>query len=81
MLSRRHRPRGGRSRVHPALAQLKVSISGEAREEISTAAFVDRYSTLAHYVGATTGNDIRLSFGRDLDAPSSSARARAATTS
>ena len=52
--------------VHPAFAQLKVSISGEAREEISTAAFVDRYSTLAHYVGATTGNDIRLSFGRDL---------------
>jgi ABC-type phosphate/phosphonate transport system substrate-binding protein/rhodanese-related sulfurtransferase len=49
-----------------ASAQLKVSISGEAREEISTAAFVDRYSTLAHYVGATTGSDIRLSFGRDL---------------
>jgi ABC-type phosphate/phosphonate transport system substrate-binding protein/rhodanese-related sulfurtransferase len=52
--------------VHPAFAQLKVSISGEAREEISTGVFVDRYSTLAHYVGATTGNDIRLSFGRDL---------------
>ena len=50
----------------PAFAQLKVSISGEAREEISTAAFVDRYSTLAYYVGASTGADIRLSFGRDL---------------
>jgi ABC-type phosphate/phosphonate transport system substrate-binding protein/rhodanese-related sulfurtransferase len=52
--------------VQPALAQLKVSISGEAREEISTAAFVDRYSSLAQYVGASTGADIRLSFGRDL---------------
>jgi ABC-type phosphate/phosphonate transport system substrate-binding protein/rhodanese-related sulfurtransferase len=51
----------------PAAAeQLKVSISGEAREEISTAAFMDRYSTLATYVGAATGSDIRLSFGRDL---------------
>ncbi len=49
-----------------AVAQLKVSISGEAREEISTAAFMDRYGTLAHYVGAATGVDIRLSFGRDL---------------
>ncbi len=51
----------------PALAQqLKVSISGEPREEISTAAFMDRYSTLATYVGAATGAPIRLSFGRDL---------------
>jgi ABC-type phosphate/phosphonate transport system substrate-binding protein/rhodanese-related sulfurtransferase len=46
--------------------QLKVSISGEPREEISTAAFMDRYSTLATYVGAATGAPIRLSFGRDL---------------
>ena len=51
----------------PAAAQpLKVSISGEPREEISTAAFMDRYSTLATYVGAATGSGIRLSFGRDL---------------
>ena len=50
-----------------ALAQpLKVSVSGEAREEISTAAFMERYRTLANYVGAATGADIRLSFGRDL---------------
>jgi ABC-type phosphate/phosphonate transport system substrate-binding protein/rhodanese-related sulfurtransferase len=46
--------------------KLKVSISGEPREEISTAAFMDRYGTIAHYVGAATGADIRLSFGRDL---------------
>jgi ABC-type phosphate/phosphonate transport system substrate-binding protein/rhodanese-related sulfurtransferase len=49
-----------------AAQQLKVSISGEAREEISTAAFMDRYGTLATYVGAATGAPIRLSFGRDL---------------
>ncbi len=49
-----------------AIPQLKVSISGEAREEIGTTAFVERYSSLARYVGATTGADIRLTFGRDL---------------
>ncbi len=49
-----------------AAQQLKVSISGEPREEISTAAFMDRYSTLATYVGTATGSGIRLSFGRDL---------------
>jgi ABC-type phosphate/phosphonate transport system substrate-binding protein/rhodanese-related sulfurtransferase len=50
----------------PAIAELKVSISGEAREEINTAAFVERYATLAQYVGATTGSEVRLTFGRDL---------------
>ena len=49
-----------------AVPQLKVSISAEAREEISTAAFVERYTSLARYVQATTGADVRLSFGRDL---------------
>jgi ABC-type phosphate/phosphonate transport system substrate-binding protein/rhodanese-related sulfurtransferase len=49
-----------------AAPQLKLSISAEAREEISTSAFVERYTSLAHYVGATTGADIRLTFGRDL---------------
>jgi ABC-type phosphate/phosphonate transport system substrate-binding protein/rhodanese-related sulfurtransferase len=49
-----------------AAPQLRVSISAEAREEISTSAFVERYTSLARYVGTTTGADIRLSFGRDL---------------
>ena len=40
----------------PAAAQLKVSISGEPREEINTVAYADRYSTLAYYVGTTTGS-------------------------
>lgn len=51
----------------PALAQpLKVSISAEPREEISTAAFMERYRALAGHVGAATGAEVRVSFGRDL---------------
>ena len=49
-----------------AAQPLKVSISAEPREEISTAAFMDRYRTLASYVGAVTGAGVRVSFGRDL---------------
>jgi ABC-type phosphate/phosphonate transport system substrate-binding protein/rhodanese-related sulfurtransferase len=49
-----------------AAPQLKVSISAEARQEISTAAFMERYTSLARYVGATTGAEVRLSFGHDL---------------
>jgi ABC-type phosphate/phosphonate transport system substrate-binding protein/rhodanese-related sulfurtransferase len=50
----------------PAAEPLKVSISAEPREEISTATFMERYRTLAAYVGAASGADIRLSFERDL---------------
>jgi ABC-type phosphate/phosphonate transport system substrate-binding protein/rhodanese-related sulfurtransferase len=49
-----------------AAAPLKVSISAEPREEISTATFMDRYRTLASYVGAAAGADVNVSFGRDL---------------
>src|SRR5690606_6928378 len=45
---------------------LKVSISAEPRDEISTAAFMERYRTLADYVGAASGAKIKVSFGRDL---------------
>jgi len=45
---------------------LKVSISGEPREEISTADFMDRYGSLAKYIGGAAGTEIRLSYGRDL---------------
>lgn len=45
---------------------LKVSISGEPREEISTADFMERYGSLAKYIGVAAGADIRLSYGRDL---------------
>jgi ABC-type phosphate/phosphonate transport system substrate-binding protein/rhodanese-related sulfurtransferase len=47
-------------------APLKLSISTEPREELSTATFMQRYRTLASYVGATTGTEISVSFGRDL---------------
>jgi ABC-type phosphate/phosphonate transport system substrate-binding protein/rhodanese-related sulfurtransferase len=50
----------------PAAAAVKASVSGEAREEINTAFFVDRYKTLTDYVAAASGLDVRLHFGRDL---------------
>jgi ABC-type phosphate/phosphonate transport system substrate-binding protein/rhodanese-related sulfurtransferase len=45
---------------------LKVSISAEPREEIGIADFMERYRTLATYVGGAAGADIRVNFGRDL---------------
>jgi len=49
-----------------AAPQLKLSISAEPRNEISTAMFMERYSTLAQYVGAATGAQVKLNFGSDL---------------
>src|SRR5688572_19306602 len=49
-----------------AAAPLKVSISAEPREELSTATFMDRYRTLASYVGTAAGAEVKVSFGRDL---------------
>jgi ABC-type phosphate/phosphonate transport system substrate-binding protein/rhodanese-related sulfurtransferase len=60
-----------------AAQPLKVSVSGEPREEISTAAFMERYGTLAKYVGVATGADIRLSYGRDLTRELQRTRSRA----
>ncbi|HEX2199474.1 MAG TPA: PhnD/SsuA/transferrin family substrate-binding protein [Burkholderiales bacterium] len=56
----------GTAALPSAGAPLKVSISAEPREELSTATFMDRYRTLATYVGSATGADVRVSFGRDL---------------
>jgi ABC-type phosphate/phosphonate transport system substrate-binding protein len=56
--------------------QLKLSISAEAREEINTAAFMERYTTLAQYVHAATGADVHLSFGRDLTRELAQTRSR-----
>jgi ABC-type phosphate/phosphonate transport system substrate-binding protein/rhodanese-related sulfurtransferase len=47
-------------------APLKVSVSAEPREELSTATFMDRYRTLAAYVGSAAGAEVKVSFGRDL---------------
>ena len=49
-----------------ATQPLKLSISAEPRDEISTSIFMERYTTLANYVGATTGAQVHLNFGRDL---------------
>jgi ABC-type phosphate/phosphonate transport system substrate-binding protein/rhodanese-related sulfurtransferase len=59
-----------------ALPQLKLSISAEARQEINTAAFMERYTTLAQYVHAATGADVHLSFGRDLTRELAQTRSR-----
>ena len=60
-----------------AAGPLKVSISAEPREEISTATFMDRYRTLANYVGTAAGADINVSFGRDLTRELQRTRSRA----
>lgn len=50
----------------PAPAALKVSISGEAREDVNTAFFVDRYRSLADYVATASGVPLKVSFALDL---------------
>jgi ABC-type phosphate/phosphonate transport system substrate-binding protein/rhodanese-related sulfurtransferase len=50
----------------PVAAQLKLSVSGEPREEISTALFFERYSELGNYIGATAGMKVSASFATDL---------------
>lgn len=60
-----------------AAGPLKVSISAEPREEISTATFMDRYRALATYVGAAAGAEINVSFGRDLTRELQRTRSRA----
>lgn len=59
-----------------AAPQLKLSISAEPRNEISTATFMERYATLAQYVGATSGAQVRTNFGRDLTHELERTRAR-----
>lgn len=67
----------GIAAMAPAAAQpLKVSISAEPREEISTAAFIERYRTLATYVGTASGTNARVSFNRDLTRELQSTRSR-----
>jgi len=59
-----------------AIPQLKLSISAEPRNEISTSMFMERYTTLARYVEATTGAQVHLNFGRDLTRELEQTRAR-----
>lgn len=50
----------------PALAGVQLNVSGEARQEINTPQFQDRYQSLADYLGASLGTDVKLAIGRDL---------------
>jgi ABC-type phosphate/phosphonate transport system substrate-binding protein/rhodanese-related sulfurtransferase len=51
----------------PALAAgVQLNVSGEARQEINTPQFQDRYQSLASYLGASLGSDVKLAIGRDL---------------
>jgi ABC-type phosphate/phosphonate transport system substrate-binding protein/rhodanese-related sulfurtransferase len=51
----------------PALgAGVQLNVSGEARQEINTPQFQDRYQSLASYLGASLGADVKLAIGRDL---------------
>lgn len=56
--------------------QLKLSISAEPRNEISISMFMERYTTLAQYVGATAGAQVHVNFGRDLTHELEQTRAR-----
>jgi ABC-type phosphate/phosphonate transport system substrate-binding protein/rhodanese-related sulfurtransferase len=50
----------------PAFAGVQLNVSGEARQEINTPQFQDRYQSLAGYLGASLGTDVKLAIGRDL---------------
>jgi ABC-type phosphate/phosphonate transport system substrate-binding protein len=50
----------------PAAAQLKVSVSGEPREEMITTLFFERYSELGSYLRAMAGTKVTTSFATDL---------------
>lgn len=50
----------------PPAGPVSVRVSGEAREEINTANYLDRYKSLADYVATASGVEVKLSFGRDL---------------
>jgi ABC-type phosphate/phosphonate transport system substrate-binding protein/rhodanese-related sulfurtransferase len=47
-------------------AGVQLNVSGEARQEINTPQFQDRYLSLASYLGASLGTDVKLAIGRDL---------------
>jgi ABC-type phosphate/phosphonate transport system substrate-binding protein/rhodanese-related sulfurtransferase len=49
----------------PARAAVELSVTGEARQEAATLQFTDRYQSLAAYLEASIGTDVRLVIGRD----------------
>jgi ABC-type phosphate/phosphonate transport system substrate-binding protein/rhodanese-related sulfurtransferase len=52
--------------IPSAFAGVQLNVSGEARQEINTPQFQDRYQSLAGYLGASLGTEVKLAIGRDL---------------
>lgn len=48
-----------------AHAAVELSVTGEARQEAASLQFTDRYQSLAGYLGASIGTDVKLVIGRD----------------
>ena len=49
----------------PALAGVQLNVTGEARQEVNSPEFQDRYQTLAGYLNASLGTDVKLMIGHD----------------
>ena len=52
--------------IPSAFAGVQLNVSGEARQEVNTPQFQDRYQSLAGYLGASLGTEVKLAIGRDL---------------
>lgn len=48
-----------------AHAAVELSVTGEARQEAASLQFHDRYQSLAGYLGASIGTEVKLVIGRD----------------
>ena len=50
---------------HAAAAAVDINVTGEARQEVVSQQFQDRYHSLANYIGASVGTDVKLVIGSD----------------
>jgi ABC-type phosphate/phosphonate transport system substrate-binding protein/rhodanese-related sulfurtransferase len=57
-------------------APLKVSVSAEAREDLTTVEFMERYGVLVRYVGTSAGLQVHMTYARDLTAELARTRSR-----
>ncbi|HEX5628727.1 MAG TPA: hypothetical protein VFX72_04085, partial [Usitatibacteraceae bacterium] len=48
-----------------AAAAVDINVTGEARQEVVSQQFQDRYHSLAAYIGANVGTDVKLVIGTD----------------
>ena len=49
----------------PASAAVDLNVTGEARQEVTTPQFQGRYQSLATYLGASMGTEVKLVIGHD----------------